>query len=508
MAIGIVDVIREPSDAAPLLTLLPWAKVPMQHHPDRDNLMLLWNKSPLELAVAEEESESIQCMRFVSHRHSQFVLEQYFIGEFPGSCAKVAADASLSAIILQACLPLLPGTVVEVYPVDVKPNEKSAPEHRFSFRNALSLPDIVRRWSGRVQRLAPSTPSLRRVYPGDLMNHHHPGEAAREADEWDRDLLPLVQELNKLSQLGAKQLSNELSDIVGDLRSIRFLHYYNVPKVKFALHFAAYILYVIHLSQMLIYQNSPGADSNVRSAFASWMRHSGQLEMVTTQERFFFFWTITMVIGEFSEITAHYKATASVVEAVANYLNSFWNLIDLLLCLLVVTTYSLRLTCGYNESDAPGAVYNSCSPTMIALPRNLYAIILIIAYFRVMPYLRYYQSVGVLTIVLGSMAADVKLFFAVLMLITGGFSLAFAVLLPANMNQQWYHLGSSISLWQPFWGLFGQFDLAELEETIGPEMPTRLVAPLLLWCYLFTATIVLVNLLIAQMSDTYNRVTT
>ena len=39
-------------------------------------------------------------------------------------------------------------------------------------------------------------------------------------------------------------------------------------------------------------------------------------------------------------------------------------------------------------------------------------------------------------------------------------------------------------------------------------MPTRILAPVLLWVYMFVATIVLVNLLIAQMSDTYNRVTT
>mmetsp|Transcript_18044 Transcript_18044/g.53982 ORF Transcript_18044/g.53982 Transcript_18044/m.53982 type:complete len:259 (+) Transcript_18044:1888-2664(+) len=69
-----------------------------------------------------------------------------------------------------------------------------------------------------------------------------------------------------------------------------------------------------------------------------------------------------------------------------------------------------------------------------------------------------------------------------------------------------YMLLSTTSLWQPFWGIFGAFDLNQLEEQIGHEMPTRIVAPLLLWVYMFVATIVLVNLLIAQMSDTYNRV--
>ena len=37
---------------------------------------------------------------------------------------------------------------------------------------------------------------------------------------------------------------------------------------------------------------------------------------------------------------------------------------------------------------------------------------------------------------------------------------------------------------------------------LSQEMPTRSVVPILLWCYMFFATIVLVNLLIAQVRET------
>ena len=49
---------------------------------------------------------------------------------------------------------------------------------------------------------------------------------------------------------------------------------------------------------------------------------------------------------------AHYKTTGSFVEALGLYLNSFWNLIDLLLCSLVTITSILRFTCEYEDADS------------------------------------------------------------------------------------------------------------------------------------------------------------
>jgi len=43
---------------------------------------------------------------------------------------------------------------------------------------------------------------------------------------------------------------------------------------------------------------------------------------------------------------------------------------------------------------------------------------------------------------------------------------AFAVLLPgAAYSQPAYHVLDGSPLWQPFWGLFGDFDLEYMEET-------------------------------------------
>ena len=56
--------------------------------------------------------------------------------------------------------------------------------------------------------------------------------------------------------------------------------------------------------------------------------------------------------------------------------------------------------------------------------------------------------------------------------------------------------------------MFGNFDRqAYKADDAGAELPTSVIFPMLLWVYLFTVVIVLVNLLIAQMSATYQRVT-
>jgi len=72
------------------------------------------------------------------------------------------------------------------------------------------------------------------------------------------------------------------------------------------------------------------------------------------------------------------------------------------------------------------------------------------------------------------------------------------------------HLFGDAPVWAPFWGAFGSFDrTAHVSEEVGfnEADPGAYIKPTLLWVYLFITIIVLVNLLIAQMSDTYARVT-
>jgi len=126
---------------------------------------------------------------------------------------------------------------------------------------------------------------------------------------------------------------------------------------------------------------------------------------------------------------------------------------------------------------------------------------------RTLQFLRYFESIGVLIIVLMEMVADVMVFFVFIMIFSLAFGFAMAVLLPGNVNLPANHIFSSEPIYSTFWGLFGSDNLDNIEEYVPQEAKiTNFFAPLLLWLYMLIATIVLVNLLIAQMSNTYETV--
>ena len=72
------------------------------------------------------------------------------------------------------------------------------------------------------------------------------------------------------------------------------------------------------------------------------------------------------------------------------------------------------------------------------------------------------------------------------------------------------YAGGELSFSQPFfvplWGLVGDIELEFVEEMISALTPTQYIAPSLIFFYLVFANIVLVNLLIATMTATYERV--
>ena len=120
--------------------------------------------------------------------------------------------------------------------------------------------------------------------------------------------------------------------------------------------------------------------------------------------------------------------------------------------------------------------------------------------------------------VLSAMGNDVVYFMVIFLVLTVGFGVSFAVLLPNAMSEPWYRVMGNNPLWGSFWGVFGSFDVSgplALEKAIaeGGDVlveqlePTTTLTPILLWIYQFVAAIILINLLIAQMADTYGRVT-
>jgi len=102
---------------------------------------------------------------------------------------------------------------------------------------------------------------------------------------------------------------------------------------------------------------------------------------------------------------------------------------------------------------------------------------------------------------------DVSQFMVILFIFILGFSFAFAILFPNPMGFEVDHLLGEHPMWEAWWGVVGNFNYLNLASRLGSIQPTTTVGPAMLFFYQFFVTIILVNLLIAMMSDTYGTTT-
>ena len=469
---------RESNDAMPLLTLIPW-----EWKPDgkgSHSRAMLWADSPLEGAAEEDGLLSMPCMKFISHRHCQYVLDAYFAGDYPGSQARISQTASVTAIMLQCVLPFLPGTVVEVMPVLQEDNVPLA---------------------------------------GPAVDSDY--KKMKEEGEIDPDLIDAIDVV--ATEAREQQLERDMesestfTDVIRDLTTGRFLHYYSVPKVKFTMSFFFQILYMLFVAVVLLVQETEGP--------------------VTAQEICLWVWALARELGELMELPSYdfngvrlYSTPncgsntgeeddpldlplTHPSEPRVGTVREFWNQIDFLTFLLLMSAASIRIsTCGISVDDDTCAARGegwADGDLVDYFPRSLYGIGVWLIWLRLLQFMTgVIQTVGVLWIILGKMGSDVYYFLVILVIFSCGFGVTMAVLLRGSMvnastEKTWGVLSMESPFWSPFWGVFGNFNnaAAALEQE-----PTQVMVPMLGWFYLFIATIVLVNLLIAQMADTYSRV--
>jgi len=466
MAIDVLDAIRDSNEATKLLTLIPWAwEIPSEDAEDPAvKRVMLWDESVIENAAEGDGMLSVPSMRLAAHRHSQFCLEQFFVGEFPGSRARIAKSASLVKIFLQALLPFAPGTLVEVEPTESSPNKPLQGAQTQEQYKELVSAGLVRSQNCGVE--ASGNESQQKERAADV--------------ELDPDTLDVVSSVNRNVSVDPAGLC---SDLVADLFSARFLLFYMVPKVKFTLHFGGQLAFIAFFS------------------FFIFSRAEDFTNEITRREITLLAWIGTRFFGELMEIDFSGRG-------VWIYIRDPWNMMDVIFAALTVVNLGLRLAA---TAEAGDEAYTNESTSLELLPRSVYAVLVILSYFRILQFLRYFKSVGVLTIVVGHMMADVAYFFVLFLVASLGFGVAFTMLMPLTSQSVHFVFGDH-PLWTPFWATFGSvktgsaFMAGEVLRDDGSD-PSIFFGPTLLWFYLFIVVIIYVNLLIAQMADTYARVT-
>ena len=127
--------------------------------------------------------------------------------------------------------------------------------------------------------------------------------------------------------------------------------------------------------------------------------------------------------------------------------------------------------------------------------------------------LRFFKSVGVLTIVLAEMLKDVSLFTIILLTMTFGFAVAFGTLMhhtnEAIAGEEWYRkVMGNAPIWAAFWGVFGGLGNRMLSWSSGavdePEYVIRAMAIFVI-IFLFVV-LIIIRLLVAMLQSTYVRI--
>ena len=284
LATGTLRCVRQSAMAYALLSVIPWELA--TNGSGEKRIAPLWASSVLEEASTADHILSFPCRTFIGHRHSQETLARYFAGNYPNSSAQIAPEAGLFAILLQCFMPFLPGTIVEVSPGSLV-NERvlSGPLVTEKFKNGTSADDQAI-GADEQQALQEMREALE--------------TAETEATEKD----------TSLRERGLKAFfDEEMADLADDLTSFRFLAFYGIPKVKFALDFFFYIVYVVQNTFIAI---------NLRQVDATCVNALGEpctnedvgyttVASISVNEYLFWFWCLAKAVGEVDNIKSFDK---------------------------------------------------------------------------------------------------------------------------------------------------------------------------------------------------------
>ncbi|XP_033755589.1 transient receptor potential cation channel subfamily M member-like 2 isoform X2 [Pecten maximus] len=264
-------------------------------------------------------------------------------------------------------------------------------------------------------------------------------------------------------------------------------HFYTAPVTKFYWYTAAYLVFLAIFSYFVLTNLYPTSHPDSPST----------IEIVTWG------WTITMVIEEVRQVLT--RDQRSLVHKLRSWYSSIWNRFDLIMYLLFLLSVILRFVLDDNN---------------FTWARMTYSITLAMYFLRFMQAFFVEKNIGPKVIMIRKMLTDLMFFFAILAVFVLSFGIAYQANLFPNDPPSWRLLKQVVYL--PYWQMYGELFLENVEGEVPADCTTNetiwragtmqrcaennaLVA-LLLAIYMLLTNILLVNLLIAMFSDTFQKV--
>eukprot|EP00003_Mantamonas_plastica_P021387 TRINITY_DN3460_c2_g1_i10.p1 TRINITY_DN3460_c2_g1~~TRINITY_DN3460_c2_g1_i10.p1 ORF type:complete len:1834 (-),score=807.04 TRINITY_DN3460_c2_g1_i10:148-5649(-) len=180
-----------------------------------------------------------------------------------------------------------------------------------------------------------------------------------------------------------------------------------------------------------------------------------------------------------------------------------WNVLDLFISSMFLFTFSFRLAylgltgtlLAQYEADRSAYVFFEPVSVLFRMERDIMAIVTILCWVRLIKYTQQLPHIGPFVLTVAKMSQDLVMFIAMSVVVLVGVGLAF-MLTFGTQAYGFRNFGSA--LFTLFRAVFGDFEL--LNTISNPTMGTFLFI-----CHELFTGIILLNLLVAILNDTYSR---
>ena len=257
--------------------------------------------------------------------------------------------------------------------------------------------------------------------------------------------------------------------------------FYAAPKSKFWLRATSYLAFLLLYALVIICDDG--------TPDVSWL------------ELAFMLWVGGLAVDELHQWVTNRRLHRS-------HFADIWNVLDALMfavlfpAIFVMRTLAYFTCCAQPwrslDTDAAGvALRRPCSCDVQVHARTILAANAVICFFRFLANYKVHPRLGVLIHVITEIQNDVGMFIAILLFVVLGFAFAFSGLSPPRHLQLQSDASSPFLI--PVWNLFDLSDVGDVtEHSEAPALGMALLAS-----YLFLSQILLVNLLIAMMNQSY-----
>ncbi|XP_064594682.1 transient receptor potential cation channel subfamily M member-like 2 isoform X2 [Liolophura sinensis] len=262
----------------------------------------------------------------------------------------------------------------------------------------------------------------------------------------------------------------------------KFWFFFNAPVITFCYNVISYLAFLVLYSYILLVVFSP---------------------QLSNAELVLIVWVFTIFVEELRQVIS--QSSTSLGTKISSYLRDMWNLVDVLTILLFIIGMVLR---SIPHSDTFEAA------------RVILALNLITFFARLLHIFSVHKQLGPKLVMIGRMVVDLMYFVVILLVIIVGYGVASQAILYPNTELEPAIIINVLrkAYWQMFGELFledieGQdqctFDYALYSNNTLPRCPTVVatyVVPILLGFYMLLTNVLLLNLLIAMFSFTFQKI--